>query len=124
MDTENAIITDTMLGQEDHGILTCCLTLKATSGTFRFGGYQLDHLHLSDSKGKTGRIGTAFGMEFVRRVMEVAGVDSWEKLKGIYIRIDVKSHSVVAIRHIIEDKYFRPEDDPVLLRLVGKKEMS
>lgn len=39
---ENARITDTMLGIEDHGIMTCFIFCEFASGCCGFGGYSLD----------------------------------------------------------------------------------
>lgn len=72
-------ITDAFLGIEDHGILT-------TSIMFDFGGsgqgcgqYSWDG---ADPNNRTKRIGSPqFGV-FVRKFLEVCGVDDWQKLKG------------------------------------------
>jgi hypothetical protein len=78
-----AKITSTMLGVEDHGILTCSLVVEYGKGSGQsVGGYCLDG-PVKDSDGKfAGRVGTGYGMEFVSRIMRACGVSSWEKLTG------------------------------------------
>ena len=40
---KNVKIDDTMLGYENHGILTCILYMKWDGGGQGFGGYELDY---------------------------------------------------------------------------------
>jgi hypothetical protein len=72
------------LGWEDHGILTCALQVDYGSGGQSVGGYALDE------PGENGRTGTAYGMEFVARMMRACGVREWSKIKGrtIYVLRD------------------------------------
>lgn len=71
-----AKITDTFLGadEDSHGILTAMLTVDYGPGGNGWsscaGGYNL------------GSKTTAFGMQFVRGILEAAGVGTWEQLKG------------------------------------------
>ena len=74
-----AKITHTTFGWEDHGILTCVLHLDyGDAGRQGAGTYCLD----SYNKRLKEREGTAFGLEFLMRCMEAAGVREWEKLPG------------------------------------------
>ena len=66
------------LGYEDHGILTCWLHFDFGGAGQGFGGYCLDIY--DEKKGK--RIGQAAGMDFIVRILEACGVDSWEELPG------------------------------------------
>ena len=90
METKNAVIESTMLGIEDHGIMPCFLYLNYGGSVQGFGGYGLDGF----DKAKAKRVGTAWGMEFVRRVLETFEVDSWEKLYGKHCRV-VADHGKV-----------------------------
>ncbi len=76
-----ARIESTMLGTEDHGILTCYLFVDYGGSGQGIGGYALDEWKgPKSSEGR--RVGTAYGMEFVARTMKACGVSSWEKVKG------------------------------------------
>ena len=78
-----AKITSTHLGWEDHGILTVMLTVEYGGGACQgIGGYALDMPVRNDSGKFEGRYGTAYGMEFIARVMRAAGVRKWEDLRG------------------------------------------
>lgn len=107
----NAQIESTMLGYEDHGILTCYLHLKWGARGQGFGGYALDK-HNGERNLKSRRLGTAYGCEFIARIMQTVGVEKWEDLKGKFVRIRGQTNSSIAsIGHIIEDKWFTPETD-------------
>ena len=107
METKNAVIESTMLGIEDHGIMTCFLYLNYGGSGQGFGGYGLDGF----DKAKDKRVGTAWGMEFVRRVLETFEVDSWEKLSGKHCRVVADYGKVYRIGHIIKERWFDPEKD-------------
>lgn len=94
----NAQIESTMLGIEDHGIMTFFLHLKFNSCGQGFGGYSL--------RGEK-------SIYAVRAVLEVVGVSRWEDLKGKYVRIrkdDLYGGDILAIGHIIEDRWFSLKD--------------
>lgn len=94
METHNAVITDTMLGDEDHGIFTAMLTCEAAGFTQSFGGYDLRH---SDR-----------AVQFIKGVLRVAGASSWERLIGKHVRIRAGHSKIHAIGHIINDEWFDP----------------
>jgi len=71
-------ITSTMLGIEDHGILSFNLCFDFGGSMQCFGGYCLD----SYDKEKKERVGHAFGTTVIRQILETVGVDKWEKLVG------------------------------------------
>jgi hypothetical protein len=51
-------------------------------------------------------------MEFIARVLDVVGVDSWEELPGKHIRVDHDEWGPIhRIGNIIEDKWFDPNED-------------
>ena len=110
MNISNALIETTMLGIEDHGILTTMLHLDLQDGGCQgFGGYSLDDWDAAKNR----RVGTAFGTEFILRTLDTVGVGSWKDLPGKNIRIKKEggfgSH-IVAIGHIMEDKWFDPKE--------------
>lgn len=92
----NAKITGTMLGFEDHGIMTAFLNTMSGSIGQGFGGY-----------GMNGR----WGMEFIKAVLKTLDVDKWEDLKGTHCRIDAEHSQINGIGHIIENKWFYPKVD-------------
>ena len=114
MEIKNAIIESTSLGNEDHGIMTVWLCFNYEGFGQSFGGYSLDNY---DEK-KDKRIGTAYGCEFIKRILEVVGVEKWEDLKGKHIRVKTTPEKVLAIGNIIEDKWFDPEE---LVKEIGIK---
>lgn len=94
----NAKIAETMLGREDHGIMTAMLTLDFGGSRQGFGGYSLtadDALHI-----------------FVKGCLDVCGKEIWENLVGQNIRVKRVAGwngKIIAIGHFLEDKWFNPE---------------
>ncbi len=105
-ETKNAKITSTMLGIEDHGILSCMIYLDYGGSGQGFGGYAMDQW--SERHGR--RIGAAYGAEFILRVLHAVGVERWEDLPGKHVRVRSTYSKVHAIGHIIEDRWFSPDD--------------
>ena len=106
---KNAIITSTMLGREDHGIMTFNINLKFNGGIYcGFGGYALD-FHDSDIKTRVFR---AESMEMISLILDVVGVDKWEDLPGKYVRFEDNGwgSTINKIGNIIEDKWLDVED--------------
>ena len=104
MEIKNAIIHSTMLGREDHGIMTFMIYIGADSFNCCVGGYCLDEF---DSATQT-RVFRAESMEAISKILEVVGVDKWEDLPGKYIRIEYNGlgSTVTKIGNIIEEKWF------------------
>lgn len=98
----NAKISSTMLGYEDHGLLSCWLYLEQPGCGQGFGGYRLD------GPGKKDHAACGF---WVRRILETVGVEKWEELKGKYIRVEGHQGGIEAIGHLLEDKWFRPREE-------------
>lgn len=89
----NAKITKTMLGYEDHGILTCFLVLDFGGISQSFGGYELAY----------------YGLDMIEKIMKVVGVSEWENLQGKYIRVIRLGGKIISIGNLIEDKWYTPE---------------
>lgn len=84
METLNAQIKATKLGFIANGICSFSLILDIQGGGgVAVGGWALDG---PDNK-KEKRIGSAYGMSVIMRILKVVGVNTWEELKGKYIRI-------------------------------------
>lgn len=108
---KNAKITSTTLGTEDHGIVSMFVHLDYSGSGQGFGGFCLD-TPIEDASGKfLRREGTAWGMEFIMRVLATVGVERWEQLPGKYVRADAEWGTVHRIGHITEDKWFDPKVD-------------
>ncbi len=99
----NAIIKSTMLGIEDHGLLTCFLQLGQDGTGQAFGGYRLDA-----PKGQDSPMGTFW----IMRILETVGVSEWEKLTGKYVRVVGEEWGkITGIGHITDNKWFYPEKE-------------
>ena len=89
--TENAKIDSTMLGFDDHEVLTAMLHLSGRSWGQGFGGYLAESTWV-----------------FIEEVITLFGVD-WERLPGTLLRVKRSGHcsatKIVAIGHIIEDRW-------------------
>ena len=77
-----AVIASSHFGLSDHGgVMTIELSLSyldGGSGTSVFGGYTLDAPRAGGGK----RQATAYGMDFAMKVLDAAGVFSWEDVRG------------------------------------------
>lgn len=108
---KNAKITGTMLGVEDHGIFSSMIYLSGDGWGIGFGGYAPDE-PVKDGDGKfLGRRGSAYGAEFLRRVLETLEAASWEKLPGTVVRVRLEGGwggTAAAIGHAIKDQWFEP----------------
>lgn len=94
MHKELAKITSTMLGIEDHGIFTAMLYVEYEAGSGQgIGGYTLDQPHRDANDKFVGRVGTAYGMQFIMGMLKAVGVDAWEKLTGQMIYVLRESDS-------------------------------
>lgn len=105
MEIKNAQITSTMLGREDHGIMTFMIFVEFGSYGQGIGGYAIDSYDCVAKK----RVFTARGLEAISKILDVVGVDKWEDLKGKYIRIKDKGSigsTIDEIGNLMEDKWF------------------
>lgn len=75
---ESALIESTDLHIEDHGILTLFVTLNFGGAMQGFGGVMLS---VHDEK-KRRHVGTAAGMDFVLRVLQLFGVCRLSEIVG------------------------------------------
>lgn len=108
MKIKNAKIRSTMLGREDHGIMTFMIFIDADGFGCGVGGYWLDEFNSATQT----RVFRAESMEAISKVLEVVGVDKWEDLPGKYIRFEDndRGSTVTKIGNIIEDKWFDLEE--------------
>jgi hypothetical protein len=119
----NARIESVELGYEDHGILTAWLHLEFGSSGQGFGGYALDSNRPYKYDNLTHARRITDGLEikshrmpnlscgyFIMRVLEVVGVDSWEKLPGKHVRVDSDWNKIYRIGNILQDNWFDVEE--------------
>lgn len=106
IEIRNAVIESAIITKEERGFLDAWLTLDYGGSGQGFGGYAL-YLPKSFSHHA---IESVAG-HFLFRVMEIAGVESWEKLKGRTIRVKCEHTKVHAIGHIVRDDWFNPSED-------------
>lgn len=99
MEIKNAKIRSTMLGREDHGIMTFMIYIDADGFICGVGGYCLDEFN-------------AESMEVISKILEVVGVDKWEDLPGKYIRVEYNGlgSTVTKIGNIIDEKWLDLEE--------------
>jgi hypothetical protein len=105
---KNAIIESTTLDDGDRGLLTAWLHLDYGGTCQGFGGHAL-----YVPKSYTHHGGKNYAGHWIYRCMQVAGVSSWDKLKGKTIRVKLTSDNlggkIIAIGHIVKDDWFNPE---------------
>lgn len=124
MPISNARIHSTMLGIEDHGILTFSLELRlGSAGRIGWGGWGLDY-RVKDSQDWTPEPATA---SFIRGILSITDADRWENLQGKHIRLYSErefiwtSQEILAVGHILEDKWLAvPKDEGGLQVLRGQ----
>lgn len=90
---ENCKISRTMLGFEDHGIMTLLLTCEGDGWGIGFGGYRMD--------------GPA-GMECLKQLLVTLDVETYEELNGKFVRLATAGVAgrAVAIGHLLKDQWF------------------
>ncbi len=106
METINGKILSTTLGYEDHGIFTFCLHLDFGGSGQGAGSYALDSYRKDLGK----RVGTASGMDMIIAILNTVGVETWEELKGKYIRVKHDGERVHAIGNLLEEKWLNFPD--------------
>lgn len=98
---KNGRITSTMLGREDHGVLTFMLYVQGGI----IGGFALDQCDCETGE----RIFKASGLEAISKILEVVGVDTWEDLPHKCVRFE-DDFPITKIGHITEDKWVELRD--------------
>ena len=89
-----ATISDTSFGSPDHGVISAYLHTKWNGGGIGVGGYCLDE-PVKDDDGKfIKRVGTAYGLDHLMRIMETVGVEKWEDLPGKHVIVLFEGKSI------------------------------
>lgn len=113
---KNAIIEKAEITTGDRGLLDAWLTLDYGGTGQGFGGYAL-YLPKSFSHHTLESVAG----HHIFRIMQIADVSDWSKLKGKSIRVRTDSESsfggmIEAIGHITKDDWFAPQKDYAVLR--------
>lgn len=101
---KNARITSTMLGREDHGIMTFMIYIDAGDFSCGVGRFCLDEFNAAAQA----RVFRAKSMKAISEILNVVGVNKWEDLPGKYIRFEDNGFgsTVTKIGNIVNDKWF------------------
>lgn len=107
----NAQIESASIKIERGFILSAWITLNYGGIGQNFGGYAL-MLDKTSAHHESAKKFNCAGI-FILRILEIAGVESWEELKGKTIRVRKTDEwgSIISIGHIIKDDWFNPEEE-------------
>lgn len=102
----NAKITDTRITMEEHGVLTFYVFLEGKGFHCGLGGYCIGVGYLGADDDFAADNGG--GLVAMMNIMNVVGVEVWEKLKGKYCRVvrPEWGETVTTIGNLIDDKWF------------------
>lgn len=107
---KNAIVANVSINDSDRGILTAWLHLDYGGSGQGFGGYAL-YLPWSWSHHTI----ESYAGHFIWRCMEIAGVTSWDAIKGKSIRVKLDKSDfngkIIGIGHITNNDWFYPAED-------------
>lgn len=109
MEIENAKITNVSISMADHGVLTFSLTLEGGDWGVCVGDYVIGHGYLGAEE-FTAENGS--GLVAMMKIMDTVGVETWEDLKGQYIRVKTEGYwsPVHIIGNLLKDKWFDFEE--------------
>lgn len=102
----NAKIESTRIGNDDHGSLDIYVFVDHECGHQGFGGWAL---YLP--KGFTHHEMNSIAGHHLWRIMEIADVETWDKLPGEAIRVRIENGFIVAIGHIVKEDWYEPRID-------------
>ena len=106
----NAVIKEAKIKIERECILDCWLFVKRQDGFSQgFGGWSL-YLERKNKLERLKETGNLAG-HYIYRLMQIADVNDWGKIRGKAIRIDIQDDLIRGIGHIIKDDWFYPEKD-------------
>lgn len=121
-DWKLARIRKTMLGYEDHGILTFSIDLEYVEPGFGigstgqgFGNFCMDrHVDKKDPEYIGRRRGTEFGCDLIVGLLWSVGVDKWEDLMGQFVWVQSEHTQVHRIMGIKTNNILDPKEVAML----------
>jgi hypothetical protein len=119
IEIKNAIIESARIDNERG--LSAWLSLDYGGSGQGFGGFVLyiPSDWQKDSKDTRHKAQWNYAGHFIYRVMQIAGVDEWSKLKGKTVRAKCEHTAVHAIGHIVKDDWFDPSADFAAMKPTG-----
>lgn len=105
---ENARITNVDLSMGNYGCFTSYITLDGSGWGANYGGYCLGRGYL----GSEYFDGCSDSIEYLMRIMDTVGSESFNGMVGKYVRVAIKDGWGDAIRiigNVLEDKWFDAE---------------
>lgn len=107
IEIKNVVIESAEITINDRGVLDCWLSLDYGNGRHQgFGGYAL---HLPRSF-KNHQLLSVAGHHLFR-ILEIAGVEEWSRLKGRTIRVASSHQRIKSIGHIVKNDWYDPAAD-------------
>jgi len=107
MEIKNAVIKSARISLENRALTVTlyfdCGDLKPFPGR----AFGLRRVYLED----IGCNEKNYAGHFLFRVLEIAGADDWDQLKGRAIRVAINDDCIYAIGHIVDESWFNPEHD-------------
>lgn len=100
----NAKIVSVDLSMEDHACMTLRMDLEGDGWGVVYGGYSLGRGYVGATTFESGEQ----SMEYIMRIMDVVGSDTFKGMEGMYVRVAEKGFSdpVKIIGNIVKDKWF------------------
>lgn len=93
-----ATIKRTSLGENDRGLFTAGFELAFDGGgVFAAGDYALDG---KPEPGSHDRTATAYGMDYIKQLLKVAGASGWERLVGLRVYTLSEGHGGWGSRNV------------------------
>ena len=104
----NAIIESASINIERGFMIDSWIHLDYGGSGQGFGGFCL---HTIPKSGYSDKDTIPAAGHWIMRVMQIAGVESWNELPGKTVRVKATHSRVHAIGHIVKDDWFCPEVD-------------
>lgn len=79
---------------KEKGVLTVMLHLDMNGGCHNFGG---------DISGSS-------AIDYIHSLIQCISVPSWEHMRGKFVRVKHDGDKLIAVGHIVEEKWVNPEE--------------